>query len=75
MNTVADTPVPGLAPDSVPPAVAAGAAVVAPDSHQWTWYRLKDILVTIYAFGLLGFGLLFPFLLVAWAVIFEPAGQ
>jgi hypothetical protein len=70
MNTVADTPVPGLAPDSVPPAVA-----VAPDARKWTWHRVKDILVTIYAFGLLGFGLLFPFLLAAWSVIFEPVGQ
>lgn len=76
MNTVADPPVPGLAPElSEQPAADSVAAALAPDLHKWTWHRVKDTLVTIYAFGILGFGLLFPFALAAWFTFIGPAGQ
>lgn len=75
MNTVADTPLPGLAPEpSTQPAAAVIAAVV-PHLRNSTPHRVKDILVTIYAYGLLGFGVFFPFVLAAWAAFFMPAGQ
>ena len=76
MNTVADTPVPGLASElSVQPAVAALAAAVVPNVREWTMRRLKDTLVAIYAYGLLAFGLLFPLALAAWAAFFGPDVQ
>jgi hypothetical protein len=75
MNTVAETPLAGLAPEAPQqPAVAAMAAVV-PQLRKSTLNRVKDALVTIYAYGLLGFGIFFPFVLAAWAVLFKPAGQ
>ena len=33
----------------------------------WDWFK------TIYAFVLLGFGLFFPFVLIAWQLIFEAS--
>lgn len=71
MNTAADAPLPGLAPDvSVHP-----AAAVIHKTRKWTVHRMKDVLITVYAFGLLGFGLLFPFILAAWSMIFWPPVQ
>ena len=75
MNPVAEPPVQGLAPEPSPqPAIAAAAAVI-PQLRKSTLHRIKDILVTIYAYGLLGFGVFFPFVLAAWAVFFMPSGQ
>lgn len=74
MNTLASNPVPGLAPVSpVKPAVAAGPAVAEPVGFRWTWRRIREILVMVYAYGLLGFGLFFPFLLAAWSLFVKPA--
>ncbi len=76
MNTMADTPVPGLAPElPVQPAAAVAdvAARVVPTLPRSTRGRIKDTLLTIYAYGLLGFGLFFPLLLAAWHVLFAPA--
>ena len=81
MNTTANAPVPGSArelaekPAAALSAVADLAATVVPDLPGSTWERVKDILVTIYAYGLLAFGIFFPLLLVAWRVIFEPAAR
>lgn len=76
MNTVADTPVPGLAPElPVQPAAAALAAAVVPNVSKSTMRRVKDTLVAIYAYGLLAFGVLFPLALAAWAAFFGPDAQ
>ena len=78
MSTMVDTPVPGLAPElSVQPAAgpSAAAVVLPPYVGKWTRRRVKDILVAIYAYGLLAFGLLFPLVLAAWAAIFKPGVQ
>jgi hypothetical protein len=79
MNTLAHSPVQGqLSAVSVEPVIAKVAdiaAAVVPSPRASAWYRLKDAVVTIYAFGLLGFGIFFPFVLVAWQVLFVPAGQ
>ena len=62
MNTVSNVPLPGLAPElPIQPASA-----VSTSAQRRALYRLKDIVVTIYAYGLLLFGLLFPFVLAAW---------
>ena len=75
MTSVADTSLQGLAPEpSLQPTAAAMAAVV-PNLRKSNLQRIKDIAVTIYAYGLLGFGLFFPFVLAAWAAFFMPAGQ
>lgn len=66
MNTMADAHLPGLAPElSIPPAAAA-----IHKARKWTFQRTKDLLVMIYAYGLIGFGLFFPFVLAAWSLIF-----
>ena len=75
MNTVADTPLPGLAPEPALQSAPAAIAAVAPALRKSKLLRIKDILVTIYAYGLLGFGVFFPFVLAAWAAFFMPAGQ
>lgn len=81
MNITADAPVPGSVPElaekpaAALSAVADLAATVVPDLPASTWERVKDILVTTYAYGLLAFGIFFPLLLVAWRVIFEPAAR
>ena len=62
MNTVSNVPLPGLAPE-VP--LQPASTVTASDQGR-VLHRLKDIVVTIYAYGLLLFGLLFPFVLAAW---------
>ena len=78
MNTLTDSPVSGTQPDlSVPPqaavaAVAEIATVVAPNLRKWNKRRVKDVLVTAYAYGLLGFGVFFPLVLAAWAAFFWP---
>jgi hypothetical protein len=70
MNTLAHSPVPGqLSAVSVKPVVARVAdmaAAVAPSPRGSAWYRLKDAIVTIYAYGLLAFGIFFPLLLAIW---------
>lgn len=66
MHIVANTPVAGLAPA---PAIQPAAAV-AGHLPGWTLARTMDILSMIYAYGLLAFGLLFPFALAAWSLIF-----
>lgn len=81
MNTTADAPLPGPAPElaekpaAALSAVADLAASVVPELPGSTWDRVKDVLVTIYAYGLLAFGVFFPLLLAAWRVIFEPAAR
>lgn len=71
MNTVSNIPVPGLAP-AVP--LPSATPVVLPD-HKRALRKLKDRLLSIYAYGLLSFGLLFPFALAAWTVLFGSAPQ
>lgn len=66
MNAVSNIPLPGLAP--VPPLHPATAAVIP--EYKRTLRQLKDILVSIYAYGLLLFGLLFPILGAAWYTFF-----
>ena len=78
MNTLANAPVAGLVPElSVKPlaSVADLAAGVMPHPGAWTMHWTKDVLVTCYAYGLLGFGLLFPPLLIAWYLLFGAAAQ
>jgi hypothetical protein len=75
MDTVADTSLPGLAPEPSRQNAAAAIAAAVPDLRESNLHRIKDILVTVYAYGLLGFGLFFPFVLAAWAAFFVPAGQ
>ena len=81
MNTLADAPVAGPAPKlAEQPAAALSAVVdlaatVVPELPGSTWHRVKDLLVTIYAYGLLAFGVFFPLLLAAWRGIFEPAAR
>ena len=81
MNTLADAPVPGSAhdlaekPAAALSAVADLAATVVQKLPDSTWHRVQDTLVTIYAYGLLAFGVFFPLLLAAWSVIFEPAAH
>ena len=71
MNAVSNAPLPGLAPT---PPLSATVAVSRPEFRS-RLHKLKDTLITIYAYGVLGFGLLFPFVLAAWYGIFAPAGQ
>ncbi len=69
MNAVSNIPLPGLAPElPLHP-----AAVVATPEHKRALRKLKDILVSIYAYGVLLFGLLFPVVLAVWHVLFAPA--
>lgn len=78
MNTLANAPVPGLVPElpvKTLSAVADLAAGVVPNPRSWTIQRVKDVAVSIYAYGLLGFGLLFPPTLMAWYLLFGPAAQ
>lgn len=81
MNTTADASLPGPAPElaekpaAALSAVADLAASVVPELPGSTWDRVKDVLVTIYAYGLLAFGVFFPLLLAAWRVIIEPAAR
>lgn len=76
MNTLATPPVPGKLPElSVEPVIAKVAeiaAAVAPSSPRSTWRKVKDILVIVYAYGLLAFGIFFPFVLAAWTALFGP---
>ena len=78
MNTLTDTPVAGRQLDlSVQPRAAAAAVAeiatgVAPQMRKWDSRRVKDLLVMVYAYGLLGFGIFFPLLLAAWAAFFVP---
>ena len=76
MNTLANSPAPGQLPDlSVQPVIAKVAdiaAAVAPRPTSSTWRKLKDSIVIVYAYGLLAFGIFFPFLLAAWTAFFGP---
>ena len=78
MNTLADTPLPGLVPDPAVQPAAAVSAVTALATETvsklpvWSFNRAKDLLVTIYAYGLLAFGILFPLLLAAWKLFLSP---
>lgn len=67
MNAVSNIPLPGLAPE-----LPLQPASAMPE-HGRALRRLKDILVSIYAYGVLLFGLLFPLVLAAWHVMFGPA--
>jgi len=77
MNTLAHPPVPGQLPAaSVEPVIAKVAdiaAAVVPSPRASDWDRLKDAIVTIYAYGLLAFGIFFPMLLAIWHMFFGPA--
>jgi len=81
MNTLADIPVSGLAPEhSVQPAVTAATiteitAKAVPDLATPTWRRVRDILVAVYAYGLLAFGIFFPIVLAVWAEYFGPGAH
>ena len=81
MNNMAVTPVPGPAsapsvqPAAAVSAVAEIAANLVPNLPGSTLSRVKDALVTIYAYGLLAFGIFFPLLLAAWCAVFRPAAQ
>ncbi len=68
MNAVSNIPLPGLAP--VPPLHP--ASVVAQPGFRRALRKLKDILVSIYAYGVLAFGLFFPIVLATWYVFFGP---
>jgi hypothetical protein len=79
MNTLAHSPVQEqLSAVSVEPVIAKVAdiaAAVMPSPRASAWYRLKDAIVTIYAYGLLAFGIFFPMLLAIWHMFFGPAAQ
>ena len=66
MNAVSNIPLPGLAP--VPP--LSPATVVALPEYRRVLREVKDVLVSIYAYGLLLFGIFFPFAGAAWHVFF-----
>lgn len=70
MNTLTDTPVSVQQPDF--PAQPETATIAASNPRMRNSRRLKELLVMIYAYGLLGFGILFPLLLAAWAAFFAP---
>ena len=79
MNTLVETPVASHASDysvhqspATPVAITEIKAIVEPNLRKWTPRRVKDLLVTMYAYGLLAFGLLFPLALAAWAAFFWP---
>ena len=77
MSALATPPAPGLVSDTPVQPVAAvteAAASILPQTSGWTLKRTKDAVVTVYALGLLGFGVFFPFVLVAWKLLFGPAG-
>lgn len=66
MNAVSNAPLPGLAPGLPPqPAIA-----VALPEHKRGLRMLKDILISIYAYGLLLVGICTPFVLAAWHKFF-----
>ena len=69
MNAVSNVPLPGLAP--VP--LLHPTTVVAPHGFRRALRQLKDILVSIYAYGVLLFGLFFPIVLAVWHAFFGPA--
>ncbi len=69
MNAVSNIPLPGLAPE-LP---LRPATVVAESELGRALRKLKDILVSIYAYGLLLFGLTFPIVLAVWHAFFGPA--
>jgi hypothetical protein len=79
MNTMANSPVAGQVPElSVKPVVASVADIAVAVGLQpsaSTWSKVTDTLTTIYAYGLLAFGLFFPLLLAAWHVFFGPAAR
>ena len=74
MNTLTDSPVSVQQPDfpARPEVVAEIVTIAAPNLRKWDSRRIKDLLVMIYAYGLLGFGILFPLLLAAWAAFIAP---
>jgi hypothetical protein len=75
MSALATPPVPGLVSDiPVKPVAAVTDAVLGkmPESTGWTIERTKNVAVSVYAYGLLGFGVLFPFVLAAWKLLFNP---
>ena len=73
---MATPPLPGKLPElSVEPVIARVAeiaAAVTPSSPRSTWRKVKDILIIVYAYGLLAFGFLFPWVLAAWTALFGP---
>lgn len=75
MNTV-NAPMMELTPTPPTPlatplsAVAALASVDPKLPGPWSRERLLDTLTGIYAYGLIGFGMFFPFLLVLWYLLF-----
>lgn len=66
MNTVSNVPLPGLAPE-----LPLASATVLPE-HRRSLNKLKDLLVSIYAYGVLLFGLLVPVVLGGWYKFFGP---
>lgn len=81
MNTLAETPVSSHVPDFSVQSLAAATAVtdigtvVAPNLRKWNLRRVRDLLVMVYAYGLLAFGLCFPLVLAAWATLFWSAAK
>ena len=82
MNTLAETPVASHASDfsfrQTPASLAASAeirALVEPNLRKWNLRRAKHLMVMIYAYGLLAFGVFFPLLLATWAILFWPDVQ
>ena len=71
MNTVSNLPLPGLAPELPLTTPATVATLKRKYSIAW----LKDVLVSIYAYGLLLTGILFPPLGAAWHAFFGPGAQ
>lgn len=79
MNTLAETPVASHASAHSVHQSPAAAVVVAeirkivePNLRRRKWHRVKELLVMMYAYGMLAFGVFFPLLLAAWAVVFWP---
>jgi len=79
MNTLANSPVSGHEPAlSVKPVLATVtdiATAVAQQPQASAWHKAMDTLATIYAYGLLGFGLFFPWLLAAWHAFYGSAAH
>jgi len=70
---MATPPVPGKLPElSVEPVIARVAEIAAAVAPRSTWRKVKDTLIIVYAYGLLAFGILFPFVLAAWTAFFGP---
>ncbi len=80
MSTMVGSPVAELSPapgaETAPPLQAAAAvASVLGATQVRPFRRFMDRLVAAYAYGILAFGVFFPFLLMAWYAVFKPATE